>query len=201
MPQCIIDFTALYTNYKHTALWYKTVPNHKAQLIALATHHKEKMDAKKSTQGKKPSKPKPAANQSGARKLGKWLYKDVGPTMRSPDKKNYAWCPLHGHKTDGVHSGMYMPVPYDHKEWQASTDANLSYWKEQKEGRAPTKRKAPVEPTMKPSAKKGNLRLSNSFKSSLCTQVLTSDKEADDLVNKIIKEALDEASDEDYLKE
>ena len=33
MPQCIIDLTALYTNYKHTGLWEKKVPNHKAQLI------------------------------------------------------------------------------------------------------------------------------------------------------------------------
>ena len=40
MPQCIIDLTALYTNYKHTGLWDKTVPNHKSQLIALATHLK-----------------------------------------------------------------------------------------------------------------------------------------------------------------
>ena len=40
MPQCIIDFTALYTNYKHTGLCDKTVPNHKAQLIVLATHLK-----------------------------------------------------------------------------------------------------------------------------------------------------------------
>ena len=40
MPQCIINLTALYTNYKHTGLWDKTVPNHKAHLIALATHFK-----------------------------------------------------------------------------------------------------------------------------------------------------------------
>ena len=40
MTQCIIDLTALYTNYKHIGLWDKTVPNHKAQLIALATHFK-----------------------------------------------------------------------------------------------------------------------------------------------------------------
>ena len=56
MPQCIIDLTALYTNYKHTGLWYKTIPNHKAQLIDLATHFKENMDAEKSTRKKKPSK-------------------------------------------------------------------------------------------------------------------------------------------------
>ena len=115
MPQCIIDLTALYTNYKHTGLWDKTVPNHKAQLIVLATHVKEKMDAEKSTRKKKPSNPKPAANKSGARKLGKWLFEDVGPTLSGPDKNNYAWCPLHGHNTDRVHSGMYMPSPHDHK--------------------------------------------------------------------------------------
>ena len=45
MPQCIIDLTSLYTHYKHTGLWDKTVPNHKTQLIALATHFKDKMDA------------------------------------------------------------------------------------------------------------------------------------------------------------
>ena len=61
MPQYIIDITDLYTNYKHTGLWEKTVPNHKAQLIDLATHFKEKMDAKKSTRKKKPSKSNPAA--------------------------------------------------------------------------------------------------------------------------------------------
>ena len=55
MPQCIIDLMALYTNYKHTGLWDKTVPNHKAQLIALATHFKEKMDAEKFTRKKKPT--------------------------------------------------------------------------------------------------------------------------------------------------
>ena len=101
MPQCIIDLTALYSNCKHTELLENTVPNHKAQLIALATHLKEKMDADKSTCRKKPSKPKPAANQSGAGKLGKWLFEDVGPTLRGPNKKNYAWYPLNGCKTDG----------------------------------------------------------------------------------------------------
>ena len=172
MPQCIIDLTALYTNYKHTGLCDRMVPNHKAQLISLATYLKEKMDAEKSTRKKKPSKPNPAANQSGARKLGKWLFEDVGPTLHGPDKKNYAWFPLYGRKIDGVHSGMYMPAPHDHKEWQAGKDANLNYRKEQKEGRAPTKRKAPVEPTTKTSAIKGSLRLSNSFKSALCTQIM-----------------------------
>ena len=72
------------------------------------------MDAKKSTRKKKPSKSNPAATQSGAGKLGKWLFEDVGPTMSGPDKKNYAWCHLHGRKMDGVHSGMYMPAPHDH---------------------------------------------------------------------------------------
>ena len=81
---------------------------------------------------KKPSKPKPAVNQSGARKLGKWLFEDVRPTMRGPTKKNYLRCPLHGRKIDGVHSSMYMPAPHDHKEWQASKDAKLNSWKEQK---------------------------------------------------------------------
>ena len=62
MPQCIIDLTALYTNYKHTCLWDKTVPNHKAQLIDLVTNFKEKIDAKKSTRKKKPSKSNPCCH-------------------------------------------------------------------------------------------------------------------------------------------
>ena len=123
MPQCIIDLTELYTNYKHTGLWDKTVPNHKAQLIAMATHFKEKMGAEKSTRKKNPSKSNPASTQSKAGKLSKWLFEDVGPTMRGPDKKNYAWCHLHGRKIDGVHSGMYMPEPHNHKAWKASEDA------------------------------------------------------------------------------
>ena len=90
MPQCIIDLTALYTNYKQTVLCEKTVPNHKAQLIALATHFKEKMDAENSTRKKNPIKPNPTANQSVAGKLGKWLFEDVGITMCGPNKKNYA---------------------------------------------------------------------------------------------------------------
>ena len=49
------------------------------------------MDAKKSTRKKKPSKSNPAATQSRAGKLGKWLFEDVGPTMRGPNNKNYAW--------------------------------------------------------------------------------------------------------------
>ena len=73
------------------------------------------MDAEKSTRRKNPSKPKPAANHSGAGKLGKWLFEDVGPTLRGLDKKNYAWCPIHKHKTYRVHSGMYMPAPHDNK--------------------------------------------------------------------------------------
>ena len=132
MPQCIIDLTTLYTNYKHTGLWGKTFPNHKAQLIALSTQYKEKMDAKKSTRKKNPSKPNPSANQGGAGNLGKWIFKDFGPTLRGPDKNNYAWCPIHGRKTDGVHSGMYMPAPHDHEEWQARKDAKLNYWKGKK---------------------------------------------------------------------
>ena len=84
-------------------LWDKTFPNHKAQLIALATHLKEKIDSEKSTRRKKPSKPKPAANQSGAGNLGKWLFEAE-------------WCPLHGRETDGVHRGMYMSMPHDHEE-------------------------------------------------------------------------------------
>ena len=122
--------------------------------------------------------------------------------MRGPDKKNYAWCILHGCKTNGVNSGVYMPAPHDHESWQAGKDAKLNSWKEQKEWRAPTKRKAPVEPTAKPSSKKENLSLSNSSKSALCTQMMTSDKEADDFVNAIMKAAeLSDTSDEEPLKD
>ena len=67
---------------------------------------------------------------------------------------------------------MYMPEPHDHEAWKAAKDAKQNSWKEKKEGRAPTKCKAPVEPTVKTGAKKGNLRLSNSFKSALCTQIM-----------------------------
>ena len=84
MPQCIIDLTALYTNYKHTGLWDKTVPNHKAQLIALANHFRENMDTEKSTRKKKPRNSNPDATQSRARKLGKWLFEDVGPHIVGP---------------------------------------------------------------------------------------------------------------------
>ena len=95
---------------------------------------------------------------------------------------------------------MYIPAPHDHEEWQASKYAKLNSWKEKKEVRAPKKCKAPVEPTEKPSAKKGNLMLSNSFKSALCTQMMTSDKKSDDFVDAIIKAALDTFN-EYYLKE
>ena len=88
MPQCIINLTAFYTNYKHTGLWDKMVPNHKAQLIALATHFKENIDAEKSKRKNNPINSNPAATQSGAGKLGKWIFEDVGTTMRGPDKKN-----------------------------------------------------------------------------------------------------------------
>ena len=71
---------------------------------------------------------------------------------------------------------MYMPAPHNHEAWKAAKDAKQNSWKEQKEGRAPTKHKAPVEQSAKNSAKKGNLRLSNSFKSALCTQMMASDK-------------------------
>ena len=97
---------------------------------------------------------------------------------------------------------MYMPAPHKHKAWQAGKDAKLNSWKEQKEGRASTKRKAPIEPTAKPSSKKVNLRLSKSFKSALCTQMMTSDKEADDFVNAIMKASeLSDTSDDKPLKE
>ena len=43
------------------------------------------MDSKKSTRKKEPSKSNPAATQSGARKLSKWLFEYAGPTMRGPD--------------------------------------------------------------------------------------------------------------------
>ena len=115
------------------------------------------MYAEKSTRKKMPSKSNPSATQSGARKLSKWLFEDVRPTMRGPYKKNYAWCPLYGSKTDRVHRGMCMPAPHDHEAWKAAKDAKQNSWKEQKEGRAPTKRKAPVGPTAKTNAKKGKL--------------------------------------------
>ena len=97
---------------------------------------------------------------------------------------------------------MYMPGPHDHKAWQAGKHSKQNSWKEQKEGRSPTKHKAPVEPTAKPISKKGNLRLSKIFKSALCTQMMTSDKDADYFVNAIMKAAeLSNTSDEDPLKE
>ena len=97
---------------------------------------------------------------------------------------------------------MYMSAPHDHETWKAANNVKQKSWKEQNEGRAPTKRKAPVKPTAKTSAKKGNLRLSNSFNSALCTQMMTSDKEADDFLNVIMKAAeLSNTSDEEPLKE
>ena len=130
MSQCIINLTALYTNYKHTGLWDKTVPNHKAQIIALATHFKEKMDAKKSTCKKNPRKSNPTATHSGAGKLSKCLFEDFRHTLCGPKKKNYAWCHLHGRKTDGVHSGMYMPAPHNHEALKSAKDAKKISWKE-----------------------------------------------------------------------
>ena len=92
---------------------------------------------------------------------------------------------------------MYITAPHDHEAWQAGKDEKLNSWKEQKEGRAPIKLKAPVEPTAKPSAKKGNLWLSNIFKPALFTQMVTSDKEAGDFLNSIMKvEAPSNTSDE-----
>ena len=103
---------------------------------------------------------------------------------------------------DGVHSGMYMPEPRDHEAWKSAKEAKQNSWKEQKKGRDRTKCKAPVEPTAKISAKKGNSRLTKSFKSSLWTQMMNSDKEADDFVNAITKAAeLSDTSDEETLKE
>ena len=84
------------------------------------------MDANNSTHKKKPRNSNPAATQSGAAKLGKWLFEDVGTTSCGPKKKNYAWCPLHGRKTDRVHSGMYMTAPHDHEACQAGKDANIN---------------------------------------------------------------------------
>ena len=160
------------------------------------------MDAEKSTRKKNPRKSNPASTQSGAGKLSKWLFEDVGPTMRGPDKKNYAWCHLHGRKMDRVHSGMCMPETHNQEAWKSAKDAKTNSWKEQKEGRAPTKRKAPVEPNAKTSTKKRNLRLSNSFKLALCTQMMSSNKEADDFVNDIMKaEELHDTSDKEPLKE
>ena len=52
---------------------------------------------------------------------------------------------------------MYMPVPHDREAWKEAKDAKQNSWKEKKEGRAPTKRKAPIEPTAKTSAKKRKL--------------------------------------------
>ena len=123
MLQCIINLTSLYTNYNHTGLWYKTFPNHKAQLIALETHFKEKMDAKNYTCKKKSSKSNPAATQSRAGKLSKWLFEYVGPTMCGPEKNNYAWCHLRGRKTDRVQSGMNIPAPNNQEACKAAKDA------------------------------------------------------------------------------
>ena len=95
-----------------------------------------------------------------------------------------------------------MPAPHYHEAWKTAKDAKKNSRKEQKEGRAPTKREAPVEPTSKTSAKKGSLRLSNSFKSALCTQMVTPEQEADDFVNAIMKAAeLSGTSDVEPLKE
>ena len=45
------------------------------------------------------------------------------------------------------------------------------------------------------------MRLSNSFKSALCAQMMKTDKEADEFVNAIMKAAeLDDTSDEESLK-
>ena len=96
---------------------------------------------------------------------------------------------------------MYITAPHDHEEWKAGKDAKINSWKEQKEGRPPTKHKALVEVSAKPSPKKGNLRISNRFKSAFCNQMMTSDNEADEIFNAIMKAAaLDNAADEDYLK-
>ena len=49
MPQCIIELTALYTNYTHTGLGDQPVLSNKAEPIVLATHLKQsyKQAAKK----------------------------------------------------------------------------------------------------------------------------------------------------------
>ena len=154
VPQCIIDITALYNNYKHTGLWYKTVLNHKAQLIALATHFKEKMDAEKSTRKKNPIKSNPAATQSGAGKLSKWLFEDFVPTMCGPDKKNYAWCHFHGRKTNGVHSGMYMPAPHKHEAWKAAKDTKKNPGKKKRRGGPLLNVRRPLNQLLRPAPKR-----------------------------------------------
>ena len=96
---------------------------------------------------------------------------------------------------------MYMPARYVHDDWQDTKSAKLTKWEEQKEERAIPKWKEPAEPPVKPSTRKGNLRLSNSFKSALATKMMTSDREAEVFINKIIKAALDDASNDDSSKE
>ena len=131
MPQCITDLTRLYTNYKHTGLWDETAPNPKVQLIALATQLWKKIKANKDGKGGsgKPDKQGKAGEGKTPDKksnLAKWLFKNVGASLSAPDGKNYERCKHHGRKTDGVPSGMYMPAPHDHDEWQVAHDAKVA---------------------------------------------------------------------------
>ena len=187
MPQCIIDITKLYTNYKHTGLWDQTVQTQKAQMMALATHLKETYK-----QAAKKAKPKPSKTPTGTGrpKLGKWVFENVGQSFTGPDGNDYDWCEHHGRMTDGVHSGMYMPAPHDHEQWQANKDTKGYAKKDVMEGRVIPKRKAPANSHGSPENWKANLRLSNSFKSALATQLMTSDTEADVFVDKLMLDAL-----------
>ena len=157
-------------------------------MIALTTHLKQQYAKKAANKTK--SKPLKTETGTGKPKLGEWVIENVRPSLHGPDGNDCHWCAHHGRMANGVHSGMYMPAPHDHEEWQSNKDTKSTSRKDRTEGRIIPKRKAPADPPGSPGTRKTNLRLSNSFKSPLAPHMMTSDTEADIFVDKLMLDAL-----------
>ena len=89
---------------------------------------------------------------------------------------------------------MYMRAPHDHAEWLVERVAKEARWKENRGKGKSAKRKNPDTPV---TAKKGTLRLKNTFKSALTTKMFVSDAEANEFVETLMTEIEKDDTEED----
>ena len=94
---------------------------------------------------------------------------------------------------NGVNSGIYIPTHHDQEDWQEQKTARNTTWKEKQKNRDTAKRKAANDnPATKEKDRK--LSLSNIFKTTLTTQFMLLDAEANHHLNNFINGAFYDAS-------
>ena len=137
----------------------------------------------------------PSGSIGGVSDKDLWRYTKRSKKITDKNGKTFVWCPHHGRRDDaGKQCGMYMPYPHDHDKWLSRKAKIQTDYQAQQEAKKRAKRAKQKEHEKDEGEgvvrfKSAKLQLAKSFKTALTSKVQLSDKDAELLVEQVMKDS------------